>query len=677
MKRFCSLRNAVLFLAIIGLTGCGSLRSEQARMASDPSVLAVFGDEAITVGEFERQYARSVGGPEVAREHGEEEYAEFLDRYVNFRLKVRAAERMGIDRLDDLREEIRSYRTNLARPYLVERAVLDPLVRTLYERRQEMVNASHILIRVEPNASPADTLAAYERMAELVETVRSGTPFGEVARRHSEDPSAQAPEGTPGSAGQLGYFSAGRMVTEFEDMAFQTPVGQLSPIFRTQFGYHVLKVSDRRPTEADIHVAHIMLRPEVQGSEARARALADSLVAAIHGGADFAALAREYSDDTQTGQNGGDLGFMSFDMPIVQSFKDAAFALEETGAVSDAVRTQFGYHIIKLIDRRAPKSFEESYDELKALVTRSNRVREAETAFARDVRARAGSTLDDAVLAQLQSAFAVDTVYQAFRLGTVLDENLGQRRFATLGSNAYDVSDLARWATEAPRAAVHPGLARELANAFLDDRALDLEASVLEDRDPEFRALMNEFRDGLVLFRLMEDSVWTAAAQDTVGLKAYHAPRADRYRFPDRVRVVAVYASTDSVLQAALAGLDQGHPASELREILQFETTQLRIDTTYIAGRTNSMFDRALDLEEGGRTAPFRDQRRHVALIHAGIDPARVKTFQEARAEVINEYQEQLEERLMTRLREEFGARLFPERLSRAFAAPPTASPHA
>jgi peptidyl-prolyl cis-trans isomerase SurA len=668
MIRFRSLSPVLCGLLILAVSGCASSRSSDVtRQANDPSVVAVFGNEVLRLSEFERQYSRSVSGATLGSEYNAEQFEDFLERYVNFRLKVRAAEQIGIPDLPDLAEEIQTYRVNLARPYLLEREVLEPLIRQLYERRQEMVDASHILIRIDPNAPPSDTLDAYSRLAAMVDSVNAGQPFGMIARRYSEDPSAQAPDGTPGSEGRLGFFTGGRMVPEFEDMAFTTPVGQMSPIFRTQFGYHVLKVNDRKPSIRDIRVAHIMIRPEVIGSDESARAYADSLYQLIRGGAEFAAIARDNSMDPSTAPNGGDLGFISFEMPIVASFKDAAFSLENEGDMTSPVQSPYGFHIIRLTELAPERSFEESYNDLKTTIGRTQRAREAEEAFARNAREQLGANVDEAALLRLQESLAVDSVYQSFVRGTVLDESLASQPFAEMGGHTFSLSELARFATRSAGVVDRPTAARQLSESFLNDRAIEQEAGRLEERDVDFKNLMAEFRDGLVLFRLMEDSVWTAASADTLALQRFHAERAETYRFPDRTRIIAIYAAADTLMRDALSAIDAGTSLADLAEILGADNTQLRVDTTFVAGPTNSIFDRALTLTEGERTERFRDQRRHVVLIHAGNDAARVKSFEEARAEVINDYQEVLEKRMMDRLRREFNVRTFPERLEQAF----------
>src|SRR6056297_838191 len=247
---------ALAGLLISSLVGCssGSLTTADSPGTPDAPIVATFAGETLSLDEFERRYALSVGGREAAAQDSFAAYADFLQRYVDFRLKVKQARDLGLDESPELRQEIDDYREQLAKPYFLEREVIDGIVRDLYNKQQEEVRASHILIRVDPSAEPADTLAAYNKITAIRDSLVSGADFAAVAARNSEDPSVQR------NQGDLGYFMGGRMIEAFETQAYGMPVGELSPVFRTNFGYHVLKVTDRRPASPEIQASHILLR---------------------------------------------------------------------------------------------------------------------------------------------------------------------------------------------------------------------------------------------------------------------------------------------------------------------------------------------------------------------------------------------------------------------------------
>ena len=657
------------------LVGCSGPR-EMTPPSNDPppDVVALFDGGVVTMEEFETQYARSVGGREAAADDSLSEYQDFLSRYLDFRLKVQAARDAGLDRDSSLQAEIARYRNQLARPYLLEQRVTEPLLRDLYEKKKEVVDASHILIRVSPNASPEDTLEAYNRIAALRDSALQGVDFGDLAFRHSEDPSAQG--NGLGARGRLGYFSGGRMVKAFEDVAFKTPVGQVSEIFRSPYGYHLVYVHDHKPKPNDIRIAHIMIR--IKGNTAAdtmaALARIDTVRALLAEGRDFAEVAKEYSEDMGSARAGGDLGFISYDSRLIEPLKSTAFALEHVGDLSEPILSRFGYHIIKLEEIREPRSYEESKEDLKAALARLPRSTEYMKKFAEQIRKREGDALDTTLVYSVFDTTSTDSVFVVFSRGGLPDSLLALE-FASIGDSTYTIGELIAFTQkntvtrqQDTRKMILQGI-----NTFLDDRAVDLEVSALEERDPDFRATMDEFRNGLLLFRLMEDSVWTAAAQDSAALRTYYEAHAEKYRFPDRTRIIAFYADSDSLLNAMAEQLDAGRSVEDLAGSTLFDPDhKVRIDTTLVAGATNSVFDQALNLEPGAHTQVMPYTKGYILMVNDGIEPARPKTFEEAQAEVINDYQQVLEDRLLARLRRRYHARLFPERLTRAFQNEPS-----
>ncbi|MEX1054571.1 MAG: peptidylprolyl isomerase, partial [Rhodothermales bacterium] len=428
----------------------------------------------------------TVGSRDAAVDDSLAEYQDFLERYVNFRLKVLAAEAAGVPQSPKVSDEIRTYRANLARPYLLENEVIEPVVRQLYMRQKQLNDVSHVLIRMEETASAEDTLAAYQRASALRDSVLNGMDFGDVAFKYSEDPSAQGPETRLGHRGRLGYFSAGRMIEPFETTAYETPVGGISAVFRTQFGYHFLYVHDRRDAVADVQLSHIMIRPTLADSAAAFDTLR-VVQRRLESQEDFAELAREYSQDAQSSARGGDIGFISYDAPIHGSFKDPAFALEEVGDVTGILETPYGLHIVKLTGRKSPQTFEESYEELKTLASRLPRMKEAEREFARDVIAERNSRVDTAFVMSAFESMPADSVF-AVLIGKRLPEATLGRRVFVIGDTMYSLHDISEFAANATiqRRGDTRDRVMNILTEFVTERTIENEAERLEDRDPEF-----------------------------------------------------------------------------------------------------------------------------------------------------------------------------------------------
>lgn len=642
------------------LAGCSATTPVPAP-PNDPQAIAVINGVPVTAAEFEDQYARSIS----SASEEQEDRLTFLDRYVNYRLKVVEAQAAGYADAAELKAEMNNYRQQLARPYLLGLEVMDPLVRQLYERRTTAVRASHILITVSPDAPAADTVAAWDQIHSLRDSALSGADFGELAALNSQDPSAARPAGQPGARGDLGFFGGGRMVQPFEDFAFQTTPGDVSPVFRTQFGYHILKVWERQPMPGPRGLAHIMVQPRGQtpADSAEAESRIRSAASRLANGETFEDVAADMSDDRNSARTGGNIGVLSFDQGLPPSMRDVAFSLPNVGDVSEPLQTPFGYHIVKYVSENELGSLEDEYEALKTQVSQLPRAAAAQAAFAAQVRREVGSRVDTVLIDTWTSSMAGDSLYRTLAQ-TGFSPQTEVRTLAELGDSTYTVADYRAFfrARRMPPGAtdVRANIMQSLTD-FLNERAIDYEVGRLEQRDADFARTMQEFRDGLILFRLMEDSVWSVASTDTSGLRAYYDARQDDFVFGERTRVVSVSAASSDVLTGVRDRLRGGESMATLQSD---STLTIRVDTTYVDGASGSVYDRVMDLSEGKMTDPVQYNNGFLLLKHAGTDAARPKTFQEARADVVNGYQAELEAALMTRLRKKYNVRTWPERLA-------------
>ncbi|MDX1740598.1 MAG: peptidylprolyl isomerase, partial [Rhodothermales bacterium] len=583
-------------------------------------MVAVIDGSPLTLTEFERQYIKTVGSRADAAEDSLAEYQDFLERWVDFRLKVRAAFDAGADEDSALVAELSGYRQQFARPFLLDKTVVDPLVREMYDKQQQMVDASHILIRVDRTASPDDTLRAFNRLEAIRDSVVAGADFGEMAIRHSEDPSASNESGGAGYAGRLGYVRGGRLVPEFEDAAFSIPMGELSHIFRTQFGYHILVVHERAPAAADVRIAHIMITPESPEDSTRAwdevREIRDSLAA----GADFAELARTRSDDRSSAGNGGELGFIAIDGRLIPSIKEAAFALENIGDISEPVETPFGIHLIKLLERKQPVSLDDAYEGIRRRVSRSGQLETAEQEYARAILSDVGYSIDSTAVRAIFGSMSGDSAAAAIATGALIETG-GELPVVSIGESAYSASELTKWAMSAsiPPSESASDYAVAIAEGFLVQKAIDYKVDKLEEENEDFRETMSDFRDGLLLFRVMEDSVWSRATADSTELLRRYNLSPDRFRHPDRTRLLGFYSRLRANADSVVALLEDSVAIGDIEGLFADTSgTPVRLDTTYVAGPTNSVFDRAIDLAPGEWTPAVAYNRGHIVIINDG-----------------------------------------------------------
>lgn len=663
---------ASLVLLTLGLTSCSSSShvspTETNSGAGLP--LAMVNGEAITQEEFVYQFGRTSTSSGPAPYDSLEALEDFLSRYVDFKVKVLEGKAAGYDQLPDLQVEIGQYRTQLARPFLLERKVFEPLVKEMYDRRKEAVDASHILLTVAENASPTDTLAAYTMISSLRDSVLTGADFGQYAVNYSDDPSAKGAPGTPGHQGSLGFFGGGRMVEVFENQAYSTPVGGISPVFRSQFGYHILKVNDRQAMPDDRLLAHLMLRPK--GPSAADAADLDQRLSQVSSklaaGESFEDLANEFSDDRQSAEKRGELGVIAYDAGLPFSFRDAAFDVKVEGEVVGPVQTSFGYHFIKVVKIVKMGTFQEEYENLKSQVSRLPRAGAAEKAFAVELRNDLGFWVDSTKLNYWGASFSDDSLFRMLVQKTY-SESDSSHVLLKLGSNAYTIADFSNFVASGKISEARRPQSRlyTIAEDFLDDEAIQHEIEVLEVREPEFARTMQDFRDGLVLFRLMEDSVWTAASTDSIGIKAFYESNKAKYSFPDRIRILSFSAVTDSLVNGVITKYRQESAAEALKWAQGVSNLAIRVDTTYVEEKSGSIYDQVFDLEPGRISDSTPYNRGFIALAHAGIDPAHPMSFDEARSVLLNEFQSEIERQLLIRLRSKFEVQLFPERLKANF----------
>ncbi len=662
---------ATVFGVVAVAAGCAGGTKLMQRYAEDPTTVAVIQGDPLSLEEFEQHYAKTVGGRAEARQDSVGEYRDFLERWVDFRLKVLAAREAGLDRDSSLVAELEGYREQFARPFVMDREVTDPLIRDLYDKRQQMVDASHILLRVDRGAPASDTARIYKEMSAIRDSILAGSVFGQMAFRHSEDPSASSNPQGPGYRGRLGFVRGGRLVPEFEEVAFSIPLGEVSDVFRTQFGYHILKVHSRKPAVPDVRISHIMVTPQSPVDSAAAwkeiRAIKDSLDA----GVEFAGLARRNSDDAGSARAGGDIGFVAIDGRLVPAIKDAAFALEEIGDYTDPIETQFGIHLVQLTGRKPVQSLDDSYEDLRRQVSRSPQMEDRQREFAGSILEEYGFSMDSTAAAAFFAGLDADSA-SSMVTTRQLKSPTPDALIATIGNATYTHNELLEWLYANPIRTYSDidDYINKVVDGFLREQAVNYKLSRLEDENDEFRQTMRDFVDGLLLFRIMDDSVWTRAATDSLELRHRFDADPTRFVYPDRYRITSIYTRTKSVADSVSALLDANRSVAEIASAFpDTSSARVRIDTTFVEGQTNSVFDSALKLEEGQHTAPLSYNRGFSVLIHSGIEPSRNKSFEEARTEIVSEYQEDLERALVRRLRERYNAVTYPSKVAAAFVS--------
>lgn len=522
------------------------------------TVLTV-GSESVSAADFEHIFLKNNRDAAVTPESLDE----YMELFINFKLKVLEAEARGMDTSATFQRELAGYREQLARPYLTDTEVLDDLVREAFDRKQIEVRARHILISCDENASPTDTANAYRRIKVLRDRIADGADFVSVARSKggSDDPSAVE------NGGDLGWFTAFQMVYPFESAAYNTPVGELSPIIRTRYGYHILEVTGRREARGEVHAAHIMIRtPQDKdpGAVTQARRRIEEIHRMLEEGADWNEMAMKYSEDVSSASKGGVLPWFGTGK-MVEAFEDAAFALEADGAISAPFETEYGWHIVKRLEARGLPTFEESKRELEKKISRDSRAERTRDSFLAKLKTEYGYTESQKEVGQLVRAAArVDSVfYEGHPLPSTSRDNQVLVSFA---GQTWKVGDFIAHLNAAKIRNPEAGAASIIETQFAswaETLLLDYEDTQLEAKHDDFRLLVEEYHDGILLFELTDTEVWSKAVRDTAGLEAFHAANADRFMWGPRMEIGVYTCADDDVLKTVRKALKKGRASRE------------------------------------------------------------------------------------------------------------------
>lgn len=610
-----------------------------AKAQQDPVLMEIDG-KPVTKSEFLQIYLKNNPDPK----YDKASLDEYMELFKRFKLKVAEAEALGYDTIPKLKKELEGYRKQLALPYLVDSAKNDALVREAYDRTKNEVRASHILIRVEPNASPEDTLAAYNKIMGLKKRIEKGEDFAAVAKGKygSEDPSAA------NNGGDLGYFNAFQMVYPFEDAAYNNPVGSVSEPFRTRFGYHIVKVTDKRKARGTIKTAHLMVAtpktatPEdIANAEKKINELYDKLMT----GANFEELVREHSDDPSSSQKGGELPAFGTGTTtrMVPAFEDAAFALKNNGDISKPVKTEYGYHIIKRIEWNDVKTYDELKKELQNKVNRDERSKKTQSSFVEKLKVEYNYQ-DKSKKGMKWFVKNIDTTYYSGKWNAdklksnktmfVLDgKNFGQQDFADYMEKNY----------RGVRKDANDVVVKQQYKAWEKEAILAYEESKLAGKYPDFKALITEYHDGILLYEIMTDRVWNKAMKDTVGLKSYFEENRAKYMWGNRVDAVVYECANQKIADQVYKMIQNDTINSKhvLDVINKDSELNLRVRTNKFDSETTT-YIKGQNLNIGINKPYTFEGKVYVVKVNEKLTPKN-KEFNEAKGAATSDYQNYLE----------------------------------
>lgn len=501
-----------------------------AMFAQNNTILEI-DDEKIDAAEFKHIFSKnSKNDGNITRKDVEE----YMDLFVNFKLKVHEGQAQGLDTSREFRQEILGYRKQLAQPYLSDKSIEDELIREAYDRMCYDVEVSHILITVNNNASAEDTLKAWNKINAIYKRALKGEDFAKLAEQNSEDPSAAK------NKGYLGYCTVFGLVYDFETVMYNTKPGEISAPFRTRYGYHIIKVHDKRPAKGRYKVAHIMVvspKDATPEQKQEAKNTIESVYQQLKSGADFAEMADKYSADRKTAVNGGEIGWITVGGRMIREFETATFNLKKVGDISDIVTTSYGYHIIKLLEIEGIKPFEECKAEIKTKVNNNMRSTKGRDVVIANLRKEYKVKDTPKKIAPFYK-YVTDSIFS----GTwAIDSTLKlDKTIFTIKDKSYTEADFLKFFMKHNHKQPPVDIKMLVNNAykdFCDKKVIEYEESHLEDKYPSFKYLMKEYHDGILLFSLTNNAVWSKAIADTTGLEKFYEQNKESYKWGYRYDV--------------------------------------------------------------------------------------------------------------------------------------------
>jgi peptidyl-prolyl cis-trans isomerase SurA len=630
-------------LAVVALFSL-SLTAQQKDLSEE--VLFTVNQEQVTAEEFMKVYNknRNIGediDPKTPRE--------YLDLYINFKLKVQNAKALGMDTMPRFVNEFNQYRNQLAKPYLSDKAVNQELIQEAYNRGLYDVRASHIMLAVTPESDAIDTLKAYKKLVALKERIEKGESFEEIAKQYSQD-SYSAVKG-----GDLGYFTVFSMVYPFENAAYNTPVGKMSNIVRSQYGYHLVKVTDKRKARGTVQVAHIFLvdnEQSTQDQKVTAEQKIKEIYQKLQSGADFATLAKQYSEDKSSAYAGGMIPEFGINK-MFPEFEEQAFALKAVGDISAPFKTPVGWHIIQLKGKPEMPSMEDMSADLKRKIDRDSRSQQGRISIIKKLKKEYGFK---EYPKNIDLAFSqVGKGYLTMNYDSEGHKHGSKVMFEFEGEE-YTVTDFLDWLelNQAKGGKKLAALDVELEKAykgFSEGALLEYEKAHLEEKHPEFRMLSREYYEGILLFDLTDKKVWRKSVSDTTGLQAFFEANKSNYKWTERYEVVFVNAASKKIAKKAMKALKKGESLEEINADLNKKSLlNVQTDTGTFELKDNKHLAN-FTLPASGFTEIKEVDDRYEFVYVVKTIPAGPKTLEEARGSVLSDYSTYLEKEWLKELK--------------------------
>ena len=573
---------------------------------------------------------------------------EYIKLFINFKLKVIAAEELGLDTTKKFIDELSGYRIQLEKPYLIDTSINEDLINEAYYRTINEVNASHIMTKLGPNPSSEDTLKAYNKILDIRnKIVSSNIGFEEAAEELSEDPYARS------SKGNLGYFNAFKMLYSFECAAYNTPVGKVSDIVRTKYGYHIVKPNSIRKAKGRVKTSHIMITTNLKNEKNLSKEKINSIYKdLVEKNKTFEELAIQFSEDRKSAKNKGEIGWINSGGNYYPAFEEAVFSLKTDGEYSKPFKTPNGWHIVKRISYEPIGDLKSMSYSLKNKIQKDARAQKTKSSFLNKLKTeyQLKKMLNTKELISIlkNKKFNYENIESNKNLKNI---NNAVLTFSNISYTNYDFIKYLEKSKLIVKDKIEENSIKQKFEKFINQNLIAFEKTQLETKHPDFKALMKEYRDGILLFEISDQNIWTKAIKDTAGLKEFYSSNTNTWKWPNRVSgTVFTSESKKTINKVKSLKLKKSLSNDSIMSILNAENLfNLKYENKIIDdyNKYGTSFE---DLEKG-LNGPFNHQEKWILIYVKDKLPKRNKKLKEAEGIIVSAYQNYLEEQWISSLK--------------------------
>ncbi|MCB4797492.1 peptidylprolyl isomerase [Neotamlana laminarinivorans] len=614
-------------------------------------VLFTIDDEPVYTSEFLRVYNKNL---DLVQDESQKNIDAYLELFVNYKLKLKEAHVLGFDKKRNYIRELSNYKKQLAKSFMREPEVTDALVEEAYQRISFDINANHILVKLEETANPQDTLLAYNK----INSIRNRALNEGFEKVRQDVHNGQTIYGE-----KLGYFSGFKMVYNFETAAFNTKVGDISEPFRTRFGYHIVNVIDKRPSRGERTVAHIMLQTKSDNKE-NLEVKINEIYQKLNQGEDFGALAKQFSEDKSTSKNGGKLSPIVGGQLRSQKFEDVAFGLQNVGDYSKPFKSEYGWHIIKLYNKKPVPEFQTIKAELTQKVERDDR----------------SKLIDAALISKLKVKYNITEKPDLSYFVSILNDSyfnknwflppsfVGKKDLVVIGNRTLSYKNFGNYLVRSQQnvSAKIPfkTIVDNAYNNFLNENILRYHENNLEFENEDFANIVSEYRDGLLLFDLMENTIWNSSLNDTVGIKNYYDKNKSNYFSEEKIDAIVASSSSKKILKQVSKFLKKGSEEAEIKSMVNTENAINILFTSGELRKPHQALPETIEFKEG--VSPiYKHNDNYVVVKINKVIPSKQLTLVEAKGLVTSDYQEQKEHNWIKALHNKYQVKINKEALKK------------